>query len=103
MTCVKAQEFLAKHDLVPATELNAKKAKLGGKEALDLLGQVDDLYAAKGRKVVHVNLKKEQPEAAILKNLVLGPTGNLRAPALRQERTLVVGFDELTYKKVFVR
>ena len=30
-----------------------------------------------------------------------GPTGNLRAPALRKGRTLVIGFDEETYRKVF--
>jgi hypothetical protein len=29
-----------------------------------------------------------------------GPTGNLRAPTLRVGRTLVVGFDEATYRKV---
>jgi hypothetical protein len=31
---------------------------------------------------------------------MLGPTGNLRAPTLRVGRTLVVGFDEETYRKV---
>jgi hypothetical protein len=36
-----------------------------------------------------------------LKSLVLGPTGNLRAPTLRVGRTLVVGFDADTYRAVF--
>ena len=31
---------------------------------------------------------------------MLGPTGNLRAPTLRVGRTLLVGFDEETYRKV---
>jgi hypothetical protein len=31
---------------------------------------------------------------------MLGPTGNLRAPTLRVGRTLLVGFDEDTYRKV---
>ena len=32
--------------------------------------------------------------------LLLGPTGNLRAPTLRKGRTLIVGFDEATYAKL---
>ena len=62
---------------------------------------VNEIYAAKGKNVVHLNLKKEKPDTATLKKLLLGPTGNLRAPTLRKGKTLVVGFDEATYKKVF--
>jgi hypothetical protein len=50
---------------------------------------------------VHINLKREKPDPATLAGLLLGPTGNLRAPTLRKGRTLVVGFDEATYRKVF--
>jgi len=35
-----------------------------------------------------------------LLGLLLGPTGNLRAPTFRKGRTLIVGFDEATYKRV---
>jgi hypothetical protein len=62
---------------------------------------VDEIYVAKGKKVVHLDMKREKPTADVLKSLLLGPTGNLRAPTLRRGRTLVVGFDEVTYKKVF--
>ena len=48
-----------------------------------LLKDVSQLYAAKGKKVVHVNLKKDDLTEEELKKLVLGPTGNLRAPTLR--------------------
>ena len=62
---------------------------------------MDELYAARGKNVVHVNLKQDKPDTATLKAMLLGPTGNLRAPALRRGRILVVGFDEATYRKVF--
>ncbi len=62
---------------------------------------VNEIYAAKGKKIVHVNMKKDKPDTATLAKLLLGPTGNLRAPVLRKGKTLVVGFDEETYKKVF--
>jgi len=61
---------------------------------------VDEIYAAKGKRVVHVDLRKARPERAELLDLLLGPTGNLRAPTIRKGRTLLVGFDEETYKKV---
>jgi hypothetical protein len=47
-----------------------------------------------------VDLKKEKPDATTLAGLLLGPTGNLRAPTLRTGRTLIVGFDAATYTKL---
>jgi arsenate reductase-like glutaredoxin family protein len=73
---------------------------LKGKDALALLRDVDEVYASKGKQVVHLDLRKEKPDAATLKALLLGPTGNLRAPTLRKGRTLIVGFDEATYAKL---
>ena len=80
--------------------MNAKKTTLKEKEALELAKQVNDIYAAKGKKVVHLNMKKDKPDNATLTKLLLGPTGNLRAPTLRKGKTLVVGFDKETYEKV---
>jgi arsenate reductase-like glutaredoxin family protein len=73
---------------------------LKGKDALALLRDVDEIYASKGKHVVHLDLRKEKPDAATCKALLLGPTGNLRAPTLRKGRTLIVGFDEATYAKL---
>lgn len=68
---------------------------------MKLLGTVNELYVAKGKKVVHVNLKKDKPAQDELLKLVLGPTGNLRAPTLRVGKKLVVGFNEEMYEDVF--
>ncbi len=73
------------------------------REALALARQADELYATKGRKVVHLDLKKDKPDEATLLGLLLGPTGNLRAPVLRRGRTLIVGFDEATYKRLLTK
>jgi arsenate reductase-like glutaredoxin family protein len=62
---------------------------------------VDEVYASKGKRVVRVDLTKEKPDKATLLGLLVGPTGNLRAPTLRKGRTLIVGFDEATYAKLF--
>ena len=50
---------------------------------------------------MYFDLKKDKPSDVELAKVLLGPTGNLRAPALRRGKTLIVGFDEGTYKKVF--
>lgn len=81
--------------------MDARKTPLKEKEALSLLRDVDELYVSKGKQVVHLDLKKEKPDRAALAALLLGPTGNLRAPTLRKGRTLIVGFDEATYAKLF--
>lgn len=58
------------------------------------------MYATKGKKVIHLNLRRDKPDRATLEGVLIGPTGNLRAPTLRRGRTLLVGFDEATYAKV---
>ena len=80
--------------------MDAKKQTIKGDQALRVLAGVDQLYAAKGKRVVHVDLRKDKPDRAALLALLLGPTGNLRAPTLRKGRTLLVGFDESTYRQV---
>ena len=100
MTCAKTQGFLAKHKVTVAAQADAKKATIKGDAALGVLKDVDQLYVAKGKRVVHVDLKREQPPRTELLGLLLGPTGNLRAPTARIGRTLVVGFNEEAYRTV---
>jgi hypothetical protein len=83
-----------------ATQADAKKATIKGAAALGVLKDIEQLYVAKGKRVVHVDLKRQTPPRAELLALLLGPTGNLRAPTLRRGRTLIVGFDEATYERV---
>lgn len=77
--------------------MDAKKAVLKGPEALALARAAQQLYVAKGKKIVHVDLKRDAPDDATLLGLMLGPTGNLRAPTVRHGKTLIVGFDAATY------
>jgi hypothetical protein len=100
MTCAKTQGFLARHKVTVGTQADAKKATVKGDAALGVLKGVDELYVAKGKRVVHIDLRHDKPPRAELLALLLGPTGNLRAPTLRKGRTLIVGFDEATYKQL---
>jgi hypothetical protein len=80
--------------------VDARKTPLRGEAALRVLDDVDVLYAMRGARVVRVDLRRERPDRARLLELLLGPSGNLRAPAVRVGRTLLVGFDEATYREV---
>ena len=101
MTCVKAQEFLGRTGVETVEQIDARKKKLPAADALALAKQVDRIVAAKGSKIVTLDLKKDKPDAETLKAVLLGPTGNLRAPTFRVGRTLVVGFHEEIYRSIF--
>lgn len=101
MTCGKTQEFLATAQVEIGEQVDARKTTLKRDDALALVEKVSQVYAAKGKKVVHFDLKKDKPSDDELAKVLLGPTGNLRAPTLRKGKTLVVGFDQETYERVF--
>ena len=65
-----------------------------------MLDGVDEVYATKGKKVIHLDLRRDKPDRATLEGVLIGPSGNLRAPTLRRGRTLLVGFDGATYARV---
>ena len=59
-----------------------------------LARQARRLIAIKGKKVTTVELTPTQPSDDALAALMLGPTGNLRAPTLRVGDTVVVGYND---------
>jgi arsenate reductase-like glutaredoxin family protein len=66
-----------------------------------LIAAASHLWVAKGKKVVKLDLKKDKPAEEEVLKLVLGPTGNLRAPTLVVGKKLIVGFNEEMYESVF--
>lgn len=58
------------------------------------------MYVVKGKKVTHVDLRRDRPDDETLRALLVGPTGNLRAPTLKAGKVLAVGFEPATYEKL---
>ena len=83
------------------TEIDAKKERFGEDEVIDVLKGVNKLLVAKGKKITTVDLKKDRPDDLTLAGLMLGPTGNLRAPTLKIGKVAVVGFNQEMYEDVF--
>lgn len=91
MTCVRAREFLETNGLTVALEESAKKAPKGKAEALAMARKARKLIVSKGTRITELEMKGKPSDGQIL-DLMLGPTGNLRAPTLRVGDTLYVGF-----------
>ena len=72
--------------------VDAKKEKIGPSAAVKLAKSVNHVWVAKGKKCIRFNMKKDAPSDAELKKVMIGPSGNLRAPTMRKGKTLYVGF-----------
>ena len=81
--------------------MDSNKQKIGRAAALKLLDGVSRLIAMRGKNVSTFDLKEERPDNEKLLSHMMGPTGNLRAPTLRIGNTLVVGYNEEVYGKLF--
>ncbi len=56
--------------------------------------------AARGKKIVTLDLKANRPADDEILALLIGPTGNLKAPTARVGKTMLVGFNEEAYRMV---
>lgn len=82
-------------------QIDAKKERYGADDAVALLKGMTKMVVAKGKKVTEVNLKKDRPSDEDLAKLMLGPTGNLRAPTMKIGKTVLVGFNADAYAEIF--
>ena len=72
--------------------------KLSEKEARNLLKSASKLIVAKGKKLDEFDTDKSVSREAVA--AMLGPTGNLRAPTICVGKTVMVGFNEHSYKAI---
>lgn len=79
--------------------IDAKKRRFSRDEVLELARSASRIVVAKGKKRVTVDMKKAPLPDDELLALLLGPSGNLRAPTLRKGTTLLVGFDAEAYEE----
>ena len=77
----------------------ANKVKFDRSEALSLLADVKTVRVAKGKKHLQFDLGGHDEEA--LSKAILGPSGTLRAPAMRVGETFIVGYHAEVYEEIF--
>jgi arsenate reductase-like glutaredoxin family protein len=77
-------------------EVSAAK-KLGAEKALELAKSASRIIVMKGKKITDFDMKKDPPQKEDLLAVMLGTTGNLRAPTIVRGKTLLVGFNQEIY------
>jgi len=83
-------------------QVDAKKVRMGTNEALELAATANKVIVARGKKLVEHDMKKDRPSNEELAKVIIGPSGNLRAPTLMVGKNMLVGFNEDAYQKVIV-
>ena len=66
-----------------------------------MVRQARRLIAIKGKKVTTLELSKAQPSDDVLAELMLGPTGNMRAPTIRVGDTVLIGYNDDVFAHTF--
>jgi arsenate reductase-like glutaredoxin family protein len=89
--------------LTPIVEENARKVTFDGADLTKIIGNVMTVYAARGKKVETFNLKDYKLTSEVVRKSLFGPTGNLRAPAIRSGKNFIVGFNEELYKQLLLK
>jgi hypothetical protein len=98
-SCKRAQEVLDARNISVENRVIANKEKIDSKAAWELLQSSSLIRTGKGNKTNVWNPSIDAKEE-ILKD-VIGPSGNLRAPAWRVGTEYIVGFNPELYQEMF--
>ncbi len=97
---MRAQEFLAQRaDVEQPDHIIANKIKFQRDEALALAKETGSIWAARGKSLKRFETGVDDDEA--IGKAILGPSGTLRAPAIRVNGVFMVGFNADAYGELF--
>ncbi|MFT7668999.1 MAG: hypothetical protein ACI8X5_001699 [Planctomycetota bacterium] len=86
-------------DVTVRETVNATKVRFGVDALEELLEGAGKVIVAKGKKVLTFDPRKDDLDE--ISKVVIGPSGNLRAPSIRLGKTWLVGFNEEAYEGIF--
>jgi arsenate reductase-like glutaredoxin family protein len=90
---------LGTHKISISEQVDAKKASIAAAGLEAAFGGVEEILATKGKKVISLKISPGGIASEEAQALLIGPSGNLRAPAIRAGSKLIVGFDEAMFEK----
>ena len=93
-SCKRTQEFLAQYNIQDNVLQITTKDPLIGEAALSILEGVSEIFVAKGKKILHFDLEENALTESELLILLLGRSGNLRAPTIKTGGQLLVGYNQ---------
>ncbi|MCG8420474.1 MAG: hypothetical protein MJE77_21275 [Proteobacteria bacterium] len=77
-------------------QVDARKHKLGPAQALELARESGQLWVARGKKVLFFDMKNDPPADEELAAVLVGRSGNLRAPTIVAGKVMIVGYNPAT-------
>jgi hypothetical protein len=92
MSCTRSGALIASTKTAVRETVDAKQERYGAKDLPALFKGARRIVVCKGAKVTELTPANLDPA------IVLGPTGNLRAPTARVGKDWYVGFGEATWK-----
>ena len=98
VTCGKMLAYLEERGLTAKETVSANTVRYEPAEALAIAKGCQKVIAAKGKNVVELEVKSTDDDT-LLKHLV-GPSGKMRAPAIRKGKTLLIGFHDTGFDTV---
>lgn len=93
MSCKRSDEFIGKQGASVRETIDAKKVRFGPDDLDEVFASGTKVIAARGKKVLEFKPSDPETREAMTK-VVIGPSGNLRAPVARVGKTFLVGFNE---------
>ena len=102
MGCSRSDAFLAERGIAVRETVDARVKRYGEGDLARLFRGARRIIAARGKQSVVFDVHQDGlPPLAELAGATLGPSGNLRAPALRIGQDWVVGFGEPAWQAYF--
>ena len=89
--------------LTPGVIENARKVSFSAGDLAEIIKNITTVYSVRGKKVVTFNTAEFNLTSDVVRKSLLGPTGNLRAPAIRAGKCFIVGFNQELYKQLLVK
>jgi hypothetical protein len=80
--------------------VDARKQRLGSEDLARLAEGARRIVSLRGKRVVDLDLTSTAVDRVELEKSVLGPSGNMRAPALRLGKTWIVGFTAAAFEEL---
>ena len=81
--------------------MDARKQRFAPGDLAELFDGATRLVAMKGKKLETFDLEETSVDDEALLKAVLGPSGNLRAPAIKKGKTWMVGFNPDGFQEAF--
>lgn len=100
MGCRKADEFIGQQDVTIRETQDARKQRFGPDDLDALFAGASKVIVGRGKKHEVFDLNSRDLDRAALMKSALGPSGNLRAPAVRAGKTWLIGFQQDAWVKV---